>query len=802
MKKLITVFLITFLCYNMACAYNGLKPKGKPVNINPAFIIIPNNPTSAETKSAEELNTYLLRALNKNIPVIKESEYTEGDFISVGNTDLFNKENFDISVLKEEGYALYEKDGNMYIFGGSQRGHLYGVYAFLEEDLGVRWWTVKGEESVPVLKKLSFVPRYFNPPFQVRFPGMTEAFENDMITHPGHKYIWTLRNRISPIGMGFNCQTHIPDEYGGNLVMEDMVHTAWIYVNPALYWESHPEFYREIDGHRDPGQHCYSNPQVQELFADGLIEKFESTGYNCLALSPADGTALCECENCKSFDDAEGTKAATLFKAYNNIIKRVNEVYPNNKILTLAYLDYVKPPKTIKPDKNILIYLCSDDPDWAKPLMTYKEGGDFIDRLKAWNDIGGNTIIWCYPMNYNHFLIPNPNMEVWDLKLREIRDAGAMGVQMQADMWPNAMMDSGYLRAWVWSKQLYNPDLDTKALIKDFVYGYYGNAAPFIYEYELYKLSLWEKTYKIGKTTDKDGNPIVDGCRWSPYSHIYPKDFQEKSLKIMDKAVKACGNDSKLKEKVDIYRAQVLYYILAHDLGYFNGGKFIINKLSEKEYNPNKIKSKEYYYGIMDELRNILDKEKVGLISEQYPTVDFRDRFFDAWKRTLESPDLSSLKWVDINHDWYIIKDEENKGEELGYYKRDFDFSSWTPISVQTNWETEIGIYDGYCWYKTKKNLEKSKHVYLYFGAVDEDAWVYVNGKLILEHTCEKIGINQYQIWTKNFTVDIAPYLDDEECDISVKVLDRLNAGGIYKGVKVGYTDSDDLTVEDIEFFN
>ena len=42
--------------------------------------------------------------------------------------------------LSEEGYAIAVKDGSLYIFGGRLRGAIYGVYAFLEEDLGCRWY--------------------------------------------------------------------------------------------------------------------------------------------------------------------------------------------------------------------------------------------------------------------------------------------------------------------------------------------------------------------------------------------------------------------------------------------------------------------------------------------------------------------------------------------------------------------------------------------------------------------------------------------------------------------------------------
>ena len=43
--------------------------------------------------------------------------------------------------LDDEGYAIAVKGGRLFLFGGKKRGPLYAAIAFMEEDLGLRWYS-------------------------------------------------------------------------------------------------------------------------------------------------------------------------------------------------------------------------------------------------------------------------------------------------------------------------------------------------------------------------------------------------------------------------------------------------------------------------------------------------------------------------------------------------------------------------------------------------------------------------------------------------------------------------------------
>ena len=80
---------------------------------------------------------------------------------------------------------------------------------------------------------------------------------------------------------------------------------------------------------------------------------------------------------------------------------------------------------------------------------------------------------------------------------------------------------------------------------------------------------------------------------------------------------------------------------------------------------------------------------------------------------------------------------------------------------------------------KFPKSL-KSKNIQLYFGAADENAKVFVNGKLSGQFDIGPSG------WNKPFFIDVTDQaVPGKENLIAVRVVDTKNAGGLWKPVKI-----------------
>ena len=86
-------------------------------------------------------------------------------------------------------------------------------------------------------------------------------------------------------------------------------------------------------------------------------------------------------------------------------------------------------------------------------------------------------------------------------------------------------------------------------------------------------------------------------------------------------------------------------------------------------------------------------------------------------------------------------------------------------------------------WYRARFRMperEEGKRYYLWFGAIDDGYWIYVNGVKVGENfTTEE----DPHVWCRSYTCEVTDALRyGEENLVSVKVRDIAGAGGIYKG--------------------
>ncbi|MBR1968652.1 MAG: hypothetical protein IKA11_04590 [Clostridia bacterium] len=107
------------------------------------FGLVFNSDNKASVYAAKEFNKYLERCCGFKLENYKDNKH----FISIG----YNAQSATIidgadkTTLKESGLRIAFKGGNAYIYGGSDKGVIYGVYEFLERFLGVKFLTATDE---------------------------------------------------------------------------------------------------------------------------------------------------------------------------------------------------------------------------------------------------------------------------------------------------------------------------------------------------------------------------------------------------------------------------------------------------------------------------------------------------------------------------------------------------------------------------------------------------------------------------------------------------------------------------------
>ncbi|MCX5642508.1 MAG: beta galactosidase jelly roll domain-containing protein [Candidatus Omnitrophica bacterium] len=140
----------------------------------------------------------------------------------------------------------------------------------------------------------------------------------------------------------------------------------------------------------------------------------------------------------------------------------------------------------------------------------------------------------------------------------------------------------------------------------------------------------------------------------------------------------------------------------------------------------------------------------------------------------------------EYNKRWHFQIDMNDEGLSAGWMKTDFSDKGW-PFLDADRWWQEQGYpdYHGVAWYrKTFSPVRgvKGQKYFLYFGAVDGDASVFVNGRKIGEHTLLPDG----QGWDKPFFFDCTDLLVSGKPNmIAVRVKKTVFMGGIFRGVKI-----------------
>ena len=152
------------------------------------------------------------------------------------------------------------------------------------------------------------------------------------------------------------------------------------------------------------------------------------------------------------------------------------------------------------------------------------------------------------------------------------------------------------------------------------------------------------------------------------------------------------------------------------------------------------------------------------------------DPTWDYEVKTVKSIDLSAFPWL-------FCTDPMQDGHLRGFFKPGYDLSAWKNIK-QGVWENQgYADYDGVAWYTIKFTMPPKPEcnaVEIAFEAVDESAWVWLNGVYLGAHDIGPDG------WKEPFAVDCTKEIFwGKENILTIRVYDAAYAGGIYKPVRV-----------------
>ncbi len=458
-------------------------------------IAIPFKASATEQTAAKELRDYLKKVYSAEIPIVCEYK-ADGKAFYIGYTEYAKKAG--IQGDSKENWII-QSDGDAIVLTGGltadDRGVIYAVYHFLEDIVGVRWWNY-WEEYIPETEDLFLEDK-------LERKG-TPAFPYRKILHcvTNTDFYYDARTRCNVVSGDDRLEGGVFQKdiagLGGALYMgkPHHVHTLDKYFPRDEYFEKHPDWFgfSAMEGKRAKyANYCLTNEEFYEALLERLlanikqdVEKAEAAGIQLpdfwSITFPDTPETYCQCETCTALREKSGASGYTLH-FINKIAKAVAKQYPDAKIETLLYQDYIEPPKDdTLPEKNVVLRLAESYGDIIHSIYA-KGNATYLRLLKSWSEIckkaGCTFYIWEYGFSY-FFDLPSPVAYRWSDTFQAFYEHGVTGIFVENE---RNMADMNDLNQFMLLHLAEDPYADEEMLIQDFVFKYYGAAGQYVLNY-------------------------------------------------------------------------------------------------------------------------------------------------------------------------------------------------------------------------------------------------------------------------------------------------------------------------------
>nr|MDO8117093.1 DUF4838 domain-containing protein [Candidatus Sigynarchaeota archaeon] len=439
-------------------------------------IILPSDCSPTEMHAAGELSKRIKQSTGLTINIEKRNDNIPRCCIVIGFHPCSISKFYDINIkeLGDEGYWIKTIDARVMILGSKVRGALYGVYAFLERIIGVRYFAPE-VTHVPATSPDLVIPELSS--------KETPAFPYRAIT-----YLDAMDPEFSPT-QRVNLNPFAEPDMGGSFKFSPgkMTHTFYALVPPGKYFKDHPEYFSLVNGNRLEalGQLCLTNPDVIRIATETVIKWFEEEpDIVSVGVVQNDWTNYCECEKCKAMN--RGNPSRSLLHFCISIANTINGRFPGKFIHTIAYTYTDTPPEgwTEKLPDNLIVVVCNMYPYRSnRPMDADPMNAKYYKNLLGWLAIVPQVFVWHYFVDFTHYLLPYPIWDTITQDLRIYKKVGVKGVLLQAGIGVGIYQEFQELKWYVFHKLLWDPELDWKALVAEFVEKYYGPAAVPVQEF-------------------------------------------------------------------------------------------------------------------------------------------------------------------------------------------------------------------------------------------------------------------------------------------------------------------------------
>ncbi|MCC6580116.1 MAG: DUF4838 domain-containing protein [Phycisphaeraceae bacterium] len=400
--------------------------------------------------------------------------------------------------VSDEQIVILREGDRLYLCGNKPVGAMFACFAFLENDLGVRWyWPGESGTYLPRMDSIHIGRASLNRKPAFPQSGYKLTYGSDPQTE-----LWHARNRLRLArnlwAWSYADRQINQQRYADSIAMgiKPIVSGHCLGLDPDRYFAAHPEYFMLAAGKRHRGWSiCWSCPPAREMLLEMLRSWMRDyPEVEELHVYLPDETQRCQCEECLALaDDASGR----YFKFLDGLIQEVRRDYPHAKFSTLAYQEYMDVPAVVKPTPGMVVHYCAYNRCYKHPLESdCKANVDYLGQLKKWLALGQPMAIYGY--EYDALVgaegasgVMIPNVRMMADQLRAYRRLGIQHFGTQCPIYAYNPGSQPQDRPWtqnrlslyVGAKLLVDPDQNVDDILLDWTTRIFGPAGPSMLAY-------------------------------------------------------------------------------------------------------------------------------------------------------------------------------------------------------------------------------------------------------------------------------------------------------------------------------
>lgn len=523
-------------------------------------IVMPSQPSEKENMAKDELISSFAKSTGITLSSLTDEDVAyapSSHFISLGENQLAKSLGLSASEeeLTNQGYRIVTRDASVFIFGPGKKSTLYGVYEFMEHEIGYKAYaddeiSLESKEEVPLYE----FDIHAKPDFEQRalghyYTSQDETYRDQM--------------RVEAHGEGWIYASH----------------SHFTILPPSLYRADHPDWYSS-----DGTQLNLTNEKMRAEFVARLkdiIHTHPEEKY--ILLGEEDSNTFCQCEECQKEVATYGSYSAVDIRFVNKVAKEIQDWLVEEEggrsiyIGTFAYLKTFDPPahqteegEWVPNDPScvtipgVFVFMAPLQANFSFSFHDEANYSAVGRQMDGWKACTNMVNIWTYSRNYLSYWTPFNQYGALTAQLKEFKRLQARSV-VDLGAWDTATPFFDKMQIYVISQLMWNTSFSYDVLADDFLRHYYKNAYEPVrryYDMERNHTQWLHSKYGI------DGTCYIDMKK----SEYWSKGFLNECMEALDEALSKAkdiqtsdpATYEKLVARINALRVGPLFHLLNH----------------------------------------------------------------------------------------------------------------------------------------------------------------------------------------------------------------------------------------------